>query len=131
MSMSKQQVAVIVVILDLVICYFFWFSLLAMKPLEDAISTSISLNQLDPSDFTIVIKQEPYLDKYEELRPIYWAWCENILELDSNRLKEVDQTVDRNQDLVLNVNFGLMSYGHLLYYKKMSNLLNEKKSFEK
>jgi uncharacterized SAM-binding protein YcdF (DUF218 family) len=57
MSLSKQQVAIIVVILDLVICFFFWFGLLAMKPLEDAIATSISLHQLDPSDFTIVIKQ--------------------------------------------------------------------------
>ena len=80
--MRKEQVAVIVVILDLVICYFFWFGLLAMKPLEEAIKETIGKTQVDPDDFTVVLKQEPYLDKYEELRPIYWAWCENILEQD-------------------------------------------------
>lgn len=69
-----------VVILDLVICFVFWIGLLAMKPLQEAIRTEADVASVNPEDFTVVIKQVPYLDKYEELRPVYWAWAENILE---------------------------------------------------
>ena len=78
--LSKEEVAAIVVILDLVICFVFWFGLLAMNPLQEAIKTEASVTTITPEDFTVVIKQVPYLDKYEELRPVYWAWAENILE---------------------------------------------------
>lgn len=51
-----------------------------MKPLQEAIRTEADVASVNPEDFTVVIKQVPYLDKYEELRPVYWAWAENILE---------------------------------------------------
>lgn len=31
--------------------------------------------------------------------------------------------VDRYQDFVLNINFGLANYGHLAYYNQMGRLL--------
>jgi hypothetical protein len=135
-KITKEEVAVAIVVLDLVICFVFWFGLLAMKPLEDAIDTEIDASIIKPEDFTVVVKQVPYLDKYEELRPIYWAWAENILEQEMTRennirVKPAEQQVDRYQDFVLNINFGLGNYGHLSYYTQMGYFLTEKKHIEK
>jgi hypothetical protein len=129
--MTKQEVAIITVVLDLVICFVFWLGLLAMTPLQEAVDAEINLVQVDPNDFTVVIKQVPYLDRYEELRPIYWAWAENILEQEDSRDTDPNGNVDSFQNYVLNVNFGLGNYGHLIYYEEMGHLLTQKKHLEK
>lgn len=36
-TVGKEEVACVVVVLDIVICFVFWFALLAMKPLQDAV----------------------------------------------------------------------------------------------
>jgi hypothetical protein len=35
---AKEEVASIVVIFDLIICFFFWFAILAMKPFQKAVT---------------------------------------------------------------------------------------------
>jgi hypothetical protein len=69
-----------VVILDIIICFYFWFSLLTLVPLQNAVEMELNAGFINAADYTVVLKQEPYKDSYEELRPIYWAWAENILE---------------------------------------------------
>lgn len=69
-------------ILDIIICFFFWLSLLVLNPLQSSAEKELNAGLISAADFTIVLKQEPYKDAYEELRPIYWAWAENILEKD-------------------------------------------------
>ncbi len=68
------------VIIDIIICFYFWFSLLTLVPFQNAVERELSSGFINASDYTVVLKQEPYKDSYEELRPIYWAWAENILE---------------------------------------------------
>jgi hypothetical protein len=133
-KVDKENVAVIVVIMDICICFFFWFALLAMKPLQDAVQQDLNLFNIDPEDFTVVVKQNPYMDKYEELRPIYWAWAEHILEKERNRHHNPNlprTPLELIQTQVLNVNFGFANYGHLNYYKEMGHLLTLKKTKEK
>lgn len=67
------------------------------------------------------------------MRPIYWAWAENILELDMARMQDpnLDGGADKFQDYVININFGLANYGHLVFYNKMGNLLLNKKRMTK
>lgn len=74
--------ASIVVIIDIIICFYFWFSLLTLVPLEFVAEKELNAGFINASDYAVVLKQEPYKDAYDELRPIYWAWAENILEQD-------------------------------------------------
>ena len=66
----------------------------------------------------------PYKDSELTLPGIYYAWAENILEKSKMRLLENDPRDgstrdDVQQDMVLNVNLGLSSYGYLNIYQQI------------
>lgn len=71
----------------------------------------------------------PYKDNLLALPGIYYAWAENILEKSSlQRLDDPEtQKEDLYQNMVLNVNLGLSSYGYLGIFAQMNIILQQKK----
>lgn len=59
---------------------------------------------------------------------IYYAWAENILEKSPHKFDDpASGKLDVYQDMVLNVNLGLSSYGYFNIMNKMGDILIKKK----
>jgi nitrate/nitrite-specific signal transduction histidine kinase len=56
LTYTKEEVAIIIVLLDLIIVFIFWLSLLVVKPLEKLTTDEIRQGVLTASDFTVVVK---------------------------------------------------------------------------
>lgn len=114
--------------MDLVISYVLWISLIALRPFERKLQLEIDAGTLEASHFTVVILQKPYSDPLEALPGIYWAWAENILEMEPIEFRDpMTNMVDENQNTVLSVNLGLANYGYLHIMQQMGKLLVSKK----
>jgi hypothetical protein len=77
---AKEVIAITVVVIDLLIGLYFWISILIVRPIEVIVTREIQEGNMDPSDFTVQVKQVPYRDNLLALPGIYYAWAENILE---------------------------------------------------
>ena len=132
-TMSKENVAIWIVLFDLVISFYIWFALLFLKPLSRATERDIKGDTIAPNEFTTVIAQIPHFDNVDDLKAIYWSWAEDILEKEPNYYKIPGGTgqIDPYQNLVFNVNLGLSNVGYLNIQEKMGNLLIEKKKIQK
>ena len=82
LTMTKENVSIIVVLFDLLISFYLWFALLFLRPLAKATEIDIVGDTLSADDFTVIVDQIPHKDKVEDLKAIYWAWAEQILERD-------------------------------------------------
>ena len=54
-TMSKENVAIWIVLFDLVISFYIWFALLFLKPLSRATERDIKGDTIAPNEFTTVI----------------------------------------------------------------------------
>jgi hypothetical protein len=70
-----------------------------------------------------------HTDQFDSLQPIFWQWAENINKCapDDDYLDPVTNKIDENVNEVADITFAKGSYGFLKRYRKMSNLLREKK----
>jgi hypothetical protein len=128
LTFTKEQVAELVVALDIVAIVFFWLALICVKPFVGLTEETIKKESLSGPDFTVKLIQKPYLDSTEDLRPIYWHWAEKVLSSETKKkMIEGTEIVDSNQDLLVNVTLGLNSYKYIDKYAQMSDLLVKKK----
>ena len=72
---SKENVATIIVIIDLLICFFLWIALLSAKVFSSATKKDINGNTLRALDFTVTVEVPKYDDEFEDLKPILWEWA--------------------------------------------------------
>lgn len=79
-SYTKGNLAIGIVVLDLVIGFMFWFAILTVRPLEKLVTDEINNGIMSAEDFTVIVRQMPYKDPLLSLPGIYYAWAENILE---------------------------------------------------
>ena len=78
--MTKENVAILVVAVDLVIAFYMWFAFLFVRPLSQATQKDVRGDTLTPNEFTVAIENIPHSDPVDNLIPIYWSWAESILE---------------------------------------------------
>ena len=131
--MTKANVAILIVLVDLLIAFYIWFALLFVRPLSIATQKDVSGDTLAPNEFTVVIEHVMHKDPVDDLIPIYWAWVENILEQDRSELLKDPATdiIDPYQNMVFNVNLGLSNTGYLEIQEEMGKLLIKKKRINK
>ena len=99
LRLSKGQVAIVVVILDLIITWFAYIALLALKPLQEVTEIDVNGDSLSASDFTVVLSLDWFLheERAENLQPILWAWAENVLRQEKKDFVDHNtNTNDRN-----------------------------------
>lgn len=60
--LSKEVLAIFVVVVDLFITYTVWIWILMLAPLQKTIENEINKDVVNPMDFTVVVKQGPHLD---------------------------------------------------------------------
>lgn len=72
LTFTKESAASLIVGLDLVGIVFFWLALICVKPFVALTEETVKKDNLSGPDFTVTLTQLPYLDKTEDLRPIYW-----------------------------------------------------------
>lgn len=77
-KVTKNVIAMVVVIFDLVITFYFWCSMLALHKIQLATEREINAGTVTPSDFTVVVTAEPHTEKLEDLPAVFYAWAENI-----------------------------------------------------
>lgn len=53
---KKQNIAIGIVVIDLVLVFWFWLSLLVVAPFEKTVTEEINEGTLDGSDFTVELK---------------------------------------------------------------------------
>ena len=53
---NKENLAIGIVIIDLVVSFYLWISLLIVRPLEKLVTQEIEEGNIDPVDFTVVVK---------------------------------------------------------------------------
>ena len=97
--LSKGQVAIVVVILDLIITWFAYIALLALKPLQEVTEIDVNGDSLSASNFTVVLSLDWFLheERAENLQPILWAWAENVLRREKKDFVDHNtNTIDRN-----------------------------------
>jgi|LauGreDrversion4_2_1035121.scaffolds.fasta_scaffold205991_1 hypothetical protein len=61
-QITKSNVSIVVVLLDLILVYTIWLGLLCVRPLEKQVSDAIEQGTLTATDFTVMVKQMPYSD---------------------------------------------------------------------
>ena len=49
------------------------------------VDNDINTGTLNATHFTVVMEQDPHKDHINDLKGVYWAWAENILELEPNQ----------------------------------------------
>ena len=129
---NKSNVAIVIVIFDLAISFSLWFSLLALKPFQNITDVDIDRGNLSAEDFTVQIIQEPHKDHINDIKGIYWAWVEEILQKEEQVFTDpATLKVDELQNNVFNINYGESMKEMLPFYKKMGKQLIAKKRFEK
>ena len=132
--MNKGNVATIVVLFDLIISFFLWFALLSSKTFQNATGKDIQGNTVTAPDFTVVVEvPQTHVDDVEhDLKPVFWAWAQNINDKEKNAKDYNDRShpdpahwkdIDKNQDEVFNVNLGESNLGHMDHMQRMANLL--------
>ena len=130
----KSDIAVIVVLIDLFIAYFFYFAIISARVFQKAVNKDINGKIVQAQDFTAVIKVPAYREDFKNLKPIFWKWASNVNEKDTAeyyiRSKDNAKTsgIDHNCNNVFNVNFGRNNLGHLDYIEKINDI---DKSIEK
>ena len=133
--MSKGEVAILVVLFDLLITWTVYLAMLALKPLQQVTEQDVNGGTLSASDFTVVLSLNWFRheEKVENLRPILWAWVESVLAKERKQDFTNHQTnmKDREQNNVFNINLGLYDFGYLKYQEDMGYLLHEKKKLTK
>jgi hypothetical protein len=77
-ELTKETVAIWVVICDLVMCLVVFIALMLMIPFMKLVDDDINNATIMADDFTVAIKPPPYADKLCNLRAIYWSWAENV-----------------------------------------------------
>jgi hypothetical protein len=57
-----------------------------------------------------------------------WTWIEHVLEKETNlEVNPGNGLMDENQNVIMNVSYGLEEYGRMKYMLKMADHLKEKK----
>ena len=79
-TVSKETVALVVVCTDLAAVFVLWFALLALKSFHRMVDADVNKGTLSATDFTVQVEQEPHFDHYNDLKGVYWAWAELVLE---------------------------------------------------
>ena len=79
-TVSKETVALVVVCTDLAAVFVLWFALLALKSFHRMVDADVNMGTLSATDFTVQVEQEPHFDHYNDLKGVYWAWAELVLE---------------------------------------------------
>lgn len=87
-KVTKNVIAIVVVIFDLIITFYFWCSMLALNKIQLATEREINAGTVTPSDFTVVVTTEPHTEKLEDLPAVFYAWAENI------NSQETDELID-------------------------------------
>lgn len=146
-EVSKETIALVVVLSDLAIAFILWFALLGLKPLHKFVDDDVNKGTLTATDFSAVVDVDPHTDHINDLKGIIWAWAENILEKEpehdadpahdpSYDPRSYDEflgkctELDFNVDRVFNVNLGLSNLEYLGLQEKMGNLLVQKKKLD-
>ena len=130
-SFSKNQVAIIVVLFDLLICVVYFFSCIALKMYQMTTSYEINEALITANDFGVQVKNVPPHTSIRELKAVLWCWAEHVLDREGDDLiNPKSQAVDINQNNVMNISFGLTEYGRMEYMMKMSEQLKIKKKYE-
>lgn len=129
---TKNVIGIMVVVLDLIICFGFWCSMISLGILQGATKNEISAGTVTAVDYTVVIKQQPHIEALEDLPGVYFAWVENINSMENEEFVDPNTgDVDENQNNVYNVNLGLTNMGYMWYMKEMGKLLVQKKRNDK
>ena len=78
------------------------------------VDKDVNEGTLTATDFTVQVEQEPHKDHQNDLKGVYWAWAERVLE-DSGQDYQDPNTghYDTEQDKVFNVNIGLSNLEYL------------------
>lgn len=129
-SVSKDRVALVVVIFDLLCSFVLYFNLLALKKHQSIVKHDINEQTLMANDFSVQMKQQPHKEHIDDLIPIYWSWAEYILDHEQQRYDPTTTQEDLNKVNLSAVNLGLNNYGYLQHYKKMAKLLKQKKYYD-
>ena len=133
---SKEAIAILTVLMDLLITFILWISILMLDPLQVNTENEVNKEIINPMDFTVVVTQDPHSDPIDDLEGIYWAWAENInqremIELTYGKIDKIDGSktseIDENQNNVFNVSKALSNVGYLSYWKEIGKLLLKKK----
>ena len=131
-KVTKNLIGILVVFFDLIITFWYWCSILALKKFQEVTEAEVNGDIVLPQDYTVQIYQESHTESLKELPGVYYAWVENILQKESKELLDTNTgEVDENQNNVWNVNMALTSTGNLEYMKAMGNLLYDKKRLDK
>eukprot|EP00347_Sterkiella_histriomuscorum_P019608 403340984 len=135
--LEKSKVALVVVILDLIIAFFFWISFVYLRAFQNITLHEINESVITASDFTVQIKHLPGHDNLKQLKTKMWWYLENVLEQEniigqSKTEYTNPQTgvLDENQNNIMDIQFGLNDYGRLEYMMTMATQLQSKKKYE-
>ena len=129
---TKNLIGLIVVFFDLLITFFFWCSLLAMKKFQDVTEAEVNGDVVLPQDYTVQIYVNSHSENFKDMPGVYYAWVENILEKEGNEMLNANTgKVDENQNYVWNINMASTETGNLEYMRDMGKLLIDKKRLDK
>ena len=88
---------------------------------------NVRASSLTAPDFSIEIVNHKYREDFDDIKPLYWSFAENLLnEENKNDLyKDTAGDEDLCQNNVINIHQGLNSYGYMSRYGLLSKILRE------
>ena len=92
-EISKENVATIIVLVDILNCFFLWIALLSAKIFSSAAKKDIDGQTLRALDFTVTIEVPQYDDEFDDLKPIIWEWARHAYG-SPNKEDNIDSTID-------------------------------------
>ncbi|CDW91797.1 UNKNOWN [Stylonychia lemnae] len=125
-AISRENLGLIVVILDVVIIFSLIFSLYALEAYEKREDKLINRSLLTSEEFAIVIKHLPSRDDYfsiKELKVLLWNHLERVIKNEPQVLLLNKQS--QNDHKILNIHFGMTDFGKLKILIRIYDLLKQ------